>query len=60
MAQYVILYEHQTLQRVEADSVTHDPDAGVFVFRNSEKKIVAWAREEGVRAVALRSAVDNP
>ncbi|NWF25249.1 hypothetical protein HW130_03050 [Streptomyces sp. PKU-EA00015] len=55
MAQYVIVYDNDLVQHVEADSAEHDISEGVFRFRNSDGDVIAWVREFNVNAVALAS-----
>lgn len=59
MAEWAVLYK-DTIQRIDADEVEHQPDDGVFVFLNARRQMVAWVREDDVRAVALRSVIGNP
>ncbi|MEV7466126.1 hypothetical protein AB0O20_06375 [Streptomyces kronopolitis] len=60
MPKYVVLYQQQNLQRIEAESVTYDTEDQMFVFRDASKKPVAWAPRNDVRVVALAPVVDSP
>ncbi|MFK0182313.1 hypothetical protein ACIQVR_40885 [Streptomyces xanthochromogenes] len=60
MAKFVIIYHTQNPQRLDAESVTYDGDDGLFVFRDADRKPVAWAPKQDVLVVAQAPVVGSP
>ncbi|WHM30195.1 hypothetical protein OH540_09190 [Streptomyces sp. BPPL-273] len=61
MNKYVVIHHSAAIQRVEADSVTYDEEAAMWIFRDESKKPIAWVpNSSDILIVALSSAVDNP
>ncbi|MGW4728866.1 hypothetical protein ACWEQC_06745 [Streptomyces shenzhenensis] len=59
MADFTVTYDTGRVQHIEATEVEHNPDNGIYTFRNSDKETIGWVSTLDALSVVLTSHLDR-